>query len=325
MVIALLLAAQLFEQPVNETVALRERNYQQLKAWAGSLPVRQAPAGSKLRDKIGYPAPDLKAGSPQFEQIGRDELASYYRCVIPLNAQWSSYGLYLVPNQPSGKKPLMIAQHGGGGSPELALFKAGSNYHDLVRGPLKEGWVVYAPLVVMYPYVDREHGTTIPQEVRGELDDLLRSRGTSLIAAEITAISRALDVLLTRPEIDRKNVVMGGLSYGGYYTLYAMALEPRINAGVASCSFREADPTKTANGPKGRPVDISPWELVKLISPRPLQVQCGLNDKLLPIDSARREHEKVKGVKGLDYREFDGGHEWRGDIAWDFLRNHAFR
>jgi hypothetical protein len=72
-------------------------------------------------------------------------------------------------------------------------------------------------------------------------------------------------------------------------------------------------------------VDVPPAELVKMISPRPLQVQCGLNDKLVPIDSARRERDKLRGAKGFDYREFEGGHEWRGDIAWDFLRANAGR
>ena len=34
---------------------------------------------------------------------------------------------------------------------------------------------------------------------------------------------------------------------------------------------------------------------------------------------AKRHYEKAGKPELLDYQEFDGGHEWRGDIAWKFL------
>jgi predicted peptidase len=77
--------------------------------------------------------------------------------------------------------------------------------------------------------------------------------GTSLMGIETMRISRSPDVLIRRPEVDPQRVGMIGLSYGGFFTLYTMALDPRIQAGVASCSIRDREVTK-ADVPEGRPV-----------------------------------------------------------------------
>lgn len=311
--------SSLYEEKVIDSMAIRERYWKQLQAYAASLPEKAAPSGATLASKIGFPAPGLKAGTPRLDRAGEDSLAVYYRCWIPMGAgPLESYGLYLVPKSPAGRKPLVVATHGGGGSPELALFEGGGNYHDMVRGPLREGYVVYAPLTVMYPYKDRDHGSPIPEEVRAQLDRQFRARGTSLMAVEVTLIQRALDAVSAFPEVDPSRIGMIGLSYGGFYTLYETALDPRIRAAVASCSFREQE--AVPDPPQGRPVDLAPAEFVKLIGPRPLQVQSAVSDKLLLIDSARRAAAAVKDVPGFEFREFEGVHEFRGELAWEFLR-----
>lgn len=319
--LALQVLPGLYEEKVIDSMAVRERYWKQLAAYALSLPVAAPPAGATLPQKIGFPAPGLKAGKPRLQKIGDDTLATYYRCWIPLHAGLESYGLYLVPKAGAGKrKPLLISQHGGGGSPELALFEGGSNYHDMVRGPLRLGYVVYAPLTVMYPYRDRDHGTPIPEQVRAQLDKELRVRGTSLMAVELTLIQRSLDQVAKLPDVDPKRIGMIGLSYGGFYTLYNAALDKRISVAVASCSFREQDTPPAV--PEGRPVDMAPAEFVRLIGPRPLQVQSGINDKGFPIDSVRRAAASVKDTPGFEFREFDGVHEFNGPLAWDFLHKH---
>jgi predicted peptidase len=190
--------------------------------------------------------------------------------------------------------------------------------------------VVFAPLTIMYPFRDRDHGTPIPADVRGILDDELRARGATLMGVEAYKISRALDVVLQRPEVDARRVAMIGLSYGGLYTLYTTALEPRIKVAVASCSFRDQEPTGAArkDRPAGRPTDLSSVELVRLIAPRPLEVQDGINDKGFPIDDVRRAVEKSRvyyvgsHAANFDFEAFEGIHEFRGDVVWPFLRKH---
>ncbi len=318
---ATLTAQQYYEEEVKATVPIRNRNWHMMQKYIENQPKKPAPTGSTLAKKIGYPVAGIKAGEPRLEKVGEDSIATYYRAYIPMNDILELYGLYLVPNGPVKRRPLVISQHGGGGTPELALFKGGANYHDQIRGAAREGYVVFAPLVMMYPYVDRDNGTEIPEHIRRDFDSALRERGMSLFGLETTMISEAITALSKRPEVDPKQIGMVGLSYGGFYTLYQMALDKRIKGAVASCSFRDFDPAEWASKPmEGRPYDMPPADIVKLISPRTVQVQCGLRDKNLTIDSARKAAEKIKGTKGFNYVEFDGVHEWNGELAWKYLK-----
>ena len=72
-----------------------------------------------------------------------------------------------------------------------------------------------------------------------------------------------------------------------------------------------------------RPLDLTSPQQVALIAPRPLQIQVGLTDKAAPLESVRRAIAEAKvHHPTVDYQEFNGGHEWRGDLAWNFLSKH---
>jgi dienelactone hydrolase len=130
----------------------------------------------------------------------------------------------------------VISQHGGGGYPELAAFRGGANYHDMVRGPVAQGYIVFAPLILLYPYGDRDHSTPIPRDVRQAVGNELLWRGPSLGGVEAAKISRALDALLERKEVDRRRTAMIGLSAGGAHTVLTTALDPRVKVAVVSGS-----------------------------------------------------------------------------------------
>ncbi|MEP7363178.1 MAG: hypothetical protein ABI972_07980 [Acidobacteriota bacterium] len=325
-----LLGGDYLEEDLLKSKPYREAQYAQLKAYAEALPMKPAPSGGTLRAAIGYPSPRIKAqGQPRVEAIGEDSLGTYSRMWIRVSPEMEVYGLYLVPKAVKLPRPLVIAKHGGAGFPELALFHGGANYHDLIRGALKEGYVVWAPLSVMHPRRDVQNGGTsaIPVEVRKELDDVLRTKGTSLAAVEVSKISASLDVLLKRKEVDPRHVGMTGLSYGGYYTMYAAALEKRITAAAASCGMRVFPGVNgsSTEKPEGRLIDLDAAEVARLIYPRPLHIQFGIGDEGLKITDVRPMAEKVKAVYSaapakLDYVEFDGKHEFRGEPVWTFLR-----
>ncbi len=328
LILTLQLPAQtLYEEDVAATKGNRDANWRQLTAYVERLETGD-PRMSFAR-QIGFPSPGLALkGAPRIEKAGQDELGVYHRVWLPVGDNLEAHGLLLLPAARKGRIPLIIAQHGGGGTPELALFRGGANYHDMIRGALREGYAVWAPLIVMYPFVDRDHGSAIPPTVREDLDRRLRFLGTTLFALEITKLKLALDYLLKRPEIDPARVGFIGLSYGGFYAAYAAALEPRIRAVVASCSLRPWDPADPEVWkPTGRPT-LRPLELIwNLVSPRPVQLQVGKGDKLLPVDGARLVAEKIRpswaaNPAHFDYQEFDGGHEWHGALAWPFLRAH---
>lgn len=312
----------MFEEDLQKSRPYREQGYRQfdeyLKAISPAETLRQ-----QFRTRIGFPPAGFTVTpTMRCEPMGEDAIATYSRCWVTVAAGLETYGLYLVPKQRTGPAPLVVSLHGGGGFPEMALFKGGSNYHDQIRGAVREGYVVWAPQFVMHPFRDRDTSTPIPAEVRADLDLKLRNAGTSLMALESMKVIRSLDAVLKKPEVDPNRVAMIGLSYGGYYALYIAALDSRIHAVVASGCFREAPLVReTIIG--GRPLDLTSPQQVALIAPRPLQIQTGIKDTFAPIESVRRTLAEARVYHPtLDYQEFDGGHEWRGDIAWTFLKQH---
>lgn len=318
----LLLLQAGYEEDPAATQKLREGLWRQADAFATRLEQDPASLERLLKTRLGFPPPGLTGKvTLRLEKTGEDAAGVYHRAWFRVGPELDLYGLYIVPKKVKGRRPLVISQHGGGGFPEMATFQGGSNYHDMVRGAVQEGYVVFAPLITMYPFGDRDRGTAIPADVRAQMDAKLRAAGTSFIGLEIGKLQRALDVLLTRKEIDPRRVGMVGLSYGGFYTLYMAALDARITAAVASCSFRDELP-KDAHPPAGRPVDLLDWQMARIIAPRALQVQSGVKDKLLPIASARAAAARLKGQAGFVFEEFDGAHEFRGALAWPFLRQH---
>ncbi|MBS0204871.1 MAG: dienelactone hydrolase family protein [Planctomycetes bacterium] len=289
-------------------------------------PYRQA-----FCDSIGYPPPgDAPKAAPGFEKMGEDGIGIYYRAVIPILPEVHAEGIYIVPVGLKGKAPLIVSMHGGGGSPEVALFHGGANYHDMVRGAVKRGYVVFAP-----QHLFSAEG--FPKDVRNRTDDRLRLVGTSLTAVEIAKISRSLDVILTRPEVDASRVGMVGLSYGGYYALVTPAVDTRIKVSVCSCYYGvqearyERDELSIPSDFKfkDRFTLFRDSDIAALICPRALQIQAGLKDgvdhrdggkPLAPISAGY--YDQLKLSDRFQHVIFEGGHEFHDKSAWEFVKLH---
>ena len=280
---------------------------------------------------IGYPAPgERPATPPRFDKMGEDAIGTYYRVHLPVLPGVQAEGIYIVPRGASGRVPLIIAQHGGAGSPEKALFAGGANYHDMVRGAVKRGYAVFAPQLLF-------SSPGLAKETRRDTDRRLRLVGTSITAVEVGKIVRSLDVLLQRPEIDPARVGMVGLSYGGYYTLVTTAIDPRIKVAVSSGYFGVQE-GRYAENELAIPSDLEfparftlfrDENTVALICPRPLQIQAGTHDSVHLWQSGQKQAVNAAGFyTGLglgdkfEYRLFDGGHEFQDGLAWEFIAKH---
>ncbi|HVU24130.1 MAG TPA: dienelactone hydrolase family protein [Opitutus sp.] len=338
-----------FEQAVADSNPLRIAQAREYEAYIGALqqdpgqlravfqPDYRSPAAyvrstdsyrAAFCRSIGYPCPGARPDEPaRFEQIGEDGIGTYYRVMIAVLPGIHAEGIYIVPKTRSGPVPLVVAQHGGAGSPEQALFHGGANYHDMVRGAVKRGYAVFAPQLLF-----SSPGLTKTNRV--ETDRRLRLVGTTVTAVEVTKIVRSLDVLLGRPEIDPARVGMVGLSYGGFYTLVVTAIEPRIKMAV-SAGYYGVQEGRYADDELSIPPDLAfparmtrfrDSDLVALICPRPLQIQAGDHDeihhwksgqKLAPESAAY--YAKLGLADRFDYRLFAGGHEFSDALAWPFV------
>ena len=238
-------------------------------------PLRQA-----FCQSIGYPPPgERPSKKPTFKQIGDDSIGTYYRAMIPILPGVHSEGIYIVPKGLQGKAPLVISMHGGGGSPEVALFNGGANYHGMVRNGAKHGYVVYAP-----QHLFRAEG--YPRDIRRQIDDRLRLVGTSITAVEVAKITYAIDELVKRSEVDASRIGMVGLSYGGYYAQVTPAIDKRIKVSVSSCYYGVQEGRYEASE-LSVPTDFrfvdrftlfDDADIVALVCPRAHQIQAGARD-----------------------------------------------
>lgn len=341
-----------YEEDVAASNPIRAEQARELESYIGTLkaddsrlkalftPEYSSPAAyerstRKLRrafeESIGYPPPGRPDGEPpSFTRIGEDDIGTYYRARISVLPGVHAVGIYIVPKGLKGRAPLVISMHGGGGSPEVALFHGGANYHDMVRGGMKRGYVVWAPTHLFF-------AEGYPRDIRNRIDSRMRHVGTSLTAVEIAKISRSLDVILKRPEVDPKRVAMVGLSYGGYYTLVTAALEPRIKASVSSCYFGVQE-YRYEQDELSIPSDFQFMnrftlfrdpEIVALVCPRALEIQAGATDAPTHREMGRRIAPQGESYyKGLGRQDnfrfviFPGGHEFNDASAWEFLARH---
>ena len=341
-----------FEQDVKDSNPLRVEQYQELDAYVlaqkqdparlqkllpddYSSPEAFAKSAERYRkafsDSIGYPPPgEVPQTAATFTPIGEDSLGTYSRAMIPILPGVHAEGIYIMPKslKPGEKAPLVISMHGGGGSPEVALFHGGSNYHDMVRGGVKRGYIVFAP-----QHLFNVEGQ--PKDIRNRTDERLRLVGTSITAIEVAKISRSLDVLLKRPEVDATRVGMVGLSYGGYYALVTPALDQRIKVSVCSCYYGvqearyERDETSIPRDFQSmdRFTLFRDSDIVALICPRALQIQAGRTDgvdhreggmKLAPQSAAY--YTKLGLKDRFAHILFEGGHEFDDESAWEFVK-----
>lgn len=337
----------LFNEPIAATDALRQRQARELGAYvdavagAGAAAFAAdyasaeayersvAPLREHLARAVGYPPPvvgELPAAGAVVERIGEDVLCTYDRVTVEALPGVHAVGLLLLPKGAAGPHPLVVAQHGGAGSPEVATFFGGENYNDMVRGAVAEGYAVFAPLHLH----DREE---MPRQVRQTTDLRLRQVGTTIVAVEVFKLKRSLDVLCARGDIAGDRVGYIGLSYGGMYAVLAAALEPRIKAAVASCyavmnQSNLKDPISMLDRHWMTSATLlRNGNLAALVCPRPLQIQHGLGDTIIPAVISRdmaagvRGHYEALGLLDrFEHVEFDGWHEFRGNVVWPFLR-----
>jgi cephalosporin-C deacetylase-like acetyl esterase len=119
---------------------------------------------------------------------------------------------------------------------------------------------------------------------------------------------RALDYLLTRPDVDPKRIGLTGNSGGGENTFYTLPLEPRFAAG-ASCCFvcsyeawiKDGGNHCICNHLPGINRLMEEFEIIGLCTPRAFLACNGAKDPIFPIDGTRSTIERAKQL----YRLYD--------------------
>jgi pimeloyl-ACP methyl ester carboxylesterase len=131
--------------------------------------------------------------------------------------------------------------------------------------------------------------------------------GTNLARWEIWDGIRAVDYLLTRPEVDPNRINITGTSGGGFQAAHIAALDPRIKVAAPSCYFTalpmrvynrifkdpDSDPEQDLYGMISSGVDHP--GLLLLMYPRPVFVAAAVLD-FFPIEGTRKSFREVGDI-----------------------------
>ncbi len=273
----------------------------------------------RYRDMLGLKFFTGKVVTPaEIHYVGSDDICRIFRLNVYITDEIPFYAMLLLPHGVKTPMPLVIAQHGGGGTPELCSDMYGkNNYNHMAHRAMERGAAILAPQLLLWSRTEtatmREHA--IPYN-RGKVDVDMKRFGSSITALEINGIMRSLDYVCTLEEVDAERVAMIGLSYGGYYTLYTMAADQRIKAGYCAGVFNDRD---VYDWPdlcyKGSALMYQDAEVAALCAPRKLYIQVGKADGVFDYHSALPEVERIyeyyaafEKTKNFKFSLWEGGH-----------------
>jgi len=151
------------------------------------------------------------------------------------------------------------------------------------------------------------------------------SRGYTPAGVEVWNGIRGLDLLAERPEVDKENLGVTGISGGGAISWFIAAADPRIKAAAPVCgaSTLEAQiETRTIDGHCDCMMFINTYlagfaDIGSLIAPRHLLIGQADRDGLNKVESVRQIYNDLKKVYELHgqpgnigYIETPGGHSY---------------
>jgi dienelactone hydrolase len=220
-------------------------------------------------------------------------------------------GRLLLPREPGGRRPLVLLQHGAGGSKDAP-------YLDAVRLP----WVRAGAAVatVDFPLHGERTNAKLSQLLLAALrpsgaaaSDAATRLWTGFVQQGVTDLHRALDALAEHPEIDVGRAGYAGLSLGTVIGSLFCAEDARVRAAALAIG----------GGGRG-PAALDPASHVGRIAPRPVLFVNALRDATIPRSAAEALHAAAREPKQVLW--FDCTHAELPGAAlkamWTFLREH---
>ncbi|MDP9338539.1 MAG: acetylxylan esterase [Acidobacteriota bacterium] len=222
--------------------------------------------------------------------------------------------LVYLPSDRSKKSPAVLVP--AGHAPSGKIY-----YQELCQRLAKRGYVVLAWDPVgqgeRSQFWDAKAGKTRYNLICAEhavMGNLAYLAGTNLARWEIWDGIRAVDYLLTRPEVDGERISIVGTSGGGFQAAQIAALDKRIKVVVPSCYITslpmriynrifadpDSDPEQDLFGMISNGVD-HPGLLLQLY-PRPVLVAAAVLD-FFPIEGTHKTFREVQGL----YERFHHG------------------
>jgi hypothetical protein len=215
--------------------------------------------------------------------------------------------VYVPQNNSSKKFPAILVPCGHSQNGKV-------HYQALCQRLVKQGYIV----ICWDPVGQGERSQFwSPQEKRSKynlvcgehavLGNMALLAGASLARWEIWDGMRAIDYLVTRPDVDANRISISGTSGGGFQTAHIAALDERIKVAVPSCYITalpmrafnrifedaDSDPEQDINGMVANGIDHA--GLLLLMYPRPVMIAAAALD-FFPIEGTNKTYNEIADV-----------------------------
>ncbi len=272
----------------------------------------------EFKNLLGWP---LNENSPRMsadvetEKLSEEEGYTLYRMQFTILEKIKLTGLFVKMNGDE-KKPLVIVQHGGSGTPELisGIYGDTANYNDMLQRVIKHKVHAFAPQLLLW-----NESYEVPFD-RVKIDAMLKRIGSSITALEIYSIMTILDYFEKQDYVSRFGMV--GLSYGGFYTLFTAAIDKRIKSALSCSFFNKRDAVAFPDWSWFNCAEkFDDAEIACLCYPRKLYLRMGDKDELFSEKESVWSFERIKsyckdvGTDWVDFEIFEGNHEFLKDDA----------
>jgi len=211
--------------------------------------------------------------------------------------------LTIPKSKGDGPFPAILALHGHGGNEDAVFDNPKELYRAFADDFARGGYVVLAPSLEHRDYA----------------------------AFQLWNLIRLVDILESRPEVDKERLGVGGLSMGGEWTMWVAACDLRLKAAVVSGWMCTTEGCLAVSNCEcwelpGFFTLMDVCEINLLTAPRPVVFESSLRDGCFPIKYCRdgfariREGYAVFGAKDVVSQDtWDAGHEWHGELAYPMI------
>lgn len=259
--------------------------------------------------------------------LAREDLGAFWREKFQFDngAGATVPGYLLIPKKLSGQAPGILYCHWHGGQYDIGkeeLF--GTNATPVATGPelARRGYVVVA--IDAYCFGERNGAGPGGPNEKGGAGEMTASKfnlwvGRTLWGMIVRDDLLALDYLCSRPEVDPKRLGVTGISMGATRTWWAMALDERLQVGVAVCCLTRYQNLIEHEALKAHGIyyfvpallrHFDTEAVVALSAPRPLLFLSGETDSGSPVDGIRLIEAKAKQA----YQLYGAGGEFESII-----------
>ena len=217
-----------------------------------------------------------------------------------------------LPEGAARKAPAVLALHGHGGSGEQVLRGTGLYWYGAEF--MRRGYVVISPDIGSHR---------------------LQHTNWSLMGERVWDALCTLDYLCSRPEIDKRQIAVAGLSLGGETTMYVAAMDERIKAACSSGWLTTVENMKNGHCPcwnfPGLEETFDFSDIFACVAPRPLVLEVGRKERApggFPVEIAGRAfagilpaYQVLSADAQLLLDIHPEGHVFHGEKFWEPLRS----